>query len=482
MVNFEYNTKGIKQMKQTIKNYLYNAAYNILNMLLPLITTPYLARVLGAEGVGIYAYYFAIAQFFSLIAKLGLTNYGTRCIAEVRGDIDKLKDVFSNVYAMQVGATLLISCIYYVGVFLFADKTYIALIFGIWLLSIIFDTDWFLFGLEDFRTAAIRNFAVKTFSTLAVFLIVHNVSDIWKYAFITSLSYAGGYIALWVKCKKFLSIGTIRLQKVIHHIAPCCVLLISVLALSIYRSMDKVMLGAISGMAETGLYEYAEKLVYCLTTLIASFGAVMLPKMSNLVSKKENKKGEKYLIASMIFVVGLTSSMTFGLFSISHSLIPILYGEKFNGSILLLNYLAITLIPIGWGNVIRSQYLIPHKKDKIYVGTICMGAVVNLAVNALLIPRLGAVGACIGTLCAEFSVQILQGFLSWKSVPYMKLFILCAPFLLIGIVMMLLLKCVECLGLAPLITMSLQVVLGAVVYLGLSALYFVYLKKTKKIF
>ena len=459
-------------MRKTVKNYVYQVSYNLLNMLLPLITAPYLARILGAEGVGHYAYYFAIAQYFTIFAKLGLTHYGTRQIAEVRDHPQLLKDVFTNIYMMQIGAVTVAVAVYIGFLFLLAQDRQISFIFGIWLFCVAFDTDWLLFGLEDFRSPAIRNFIVKGFSTAAVFLTVKSAKDLNLYAIITAVSYALGYVALWMKCRQYIDLKSVMWHKVISHLKPCCVLLISILALNLYRSMDKVMLGAISGMYETGLYEYAEKIVYCLSTLIASLGSVMLPKISHLKAKQDHKSREKLIMASMEFVLFMTCGMAFGLISISNSLIPVLFGESFRGSVPLLNLLAVTLILIGWGNVIRSQYVIPEHLDQIYVFTVSAGAAVNLIANALLIPRFAAIGACIGTILAEITVPVMQGCFLNDKLPYRKFVGQSIPYLLIGAIMCVVLKNMERHLSAGLMTMLLQMLIGAMIYGGVSACYF----------
>ncbi len=239
-------------LKSVSKNYIYNTAYNVLNVILPLVTAPYLARILGTEGVGTYAFYFSIAQWFVLFAKLGLTNYGTRHLAGIRDDKERFIRDFSDIYTMQLMMTVIVTATYLIFIAIIAEDKIIASLFGIWVISVSFDVDWLLFGLEDFRTAALRNCIVKVISTIAIFTIVKSPSDIWKYAFITALSYFGGYLFLWVNCKKYISFKSVNRKNVDRHIKPCLLMMIPVIALSIYRTMDKVMLGYMSTMSETG--------------------------------------------------------------------------------------------------------------------------------------------------------------------------------------------------------------------------------------
>lgn len=467
-------------MNSAKKNYIYNTAFNVLNMLIPLVTAPYLARMLGSAGVGTYTFYFSIAQYFTILAKMGLTNYGTRYIAAIRDDPVTVKREFTNLYVMQVGVTFVVSICYLCYVVWFAKEKGVAGIFGVWVLSVGFDIDWLLFALEDFKTAAVRNCFVKLMAAAAIILFVKGVSDIWKYALITTASYAGGYVFLWSKYKACISVKSIDRKTAVSHVKPCFILMIPVIALTIYRTMDKVMLGMISSMSETGLYEYAEKLVYCLTTFISSLGAVMMPRMSNFIAKKDMKAVSVYMYGSMVFIIFLSSGMCFGIAAISDSLIPLLYGAQFGGSVVLLKLLAVTLIFIAWGNVIRTQYVIPGKRDRIYIGSVTAGAVVNLLANAFLIPQYDAAGACIGTICAEFSVLVFQAFFLHKELPYREYLEKTLPFVGIGLIMYAGCRWIEYRLGAGFFTMLIQILCGGAFYGGASYIYFKKVIKIKR--
>lgn len=465
-------------MSSVSKNYIYNTAFNILNVFIPLVTAPYLARILGSEGVGVYSYYYSIASYFALFAKLGLSNYGTRLLAAIRDDEESFVKEFSRLYIMQISVTLVVLMIYIGFVFLFADNIILAGIFGLWVFLVAFDTDWVLFALEEFKSCAVRNCIVKVITTLSIFLIVRSSDDIWKYALITSLGYGFGFIFLWTKCRKYIQFRVVAIQDVIKHIKPCFILMIPVIALSIYRTMDKVMLGTMSNMNQTGLYDYAEKLIYCLTSFISSLGTVMMPRMSHLFAKNDKNSILVYMERSMIFIVFFASGMCFGISAVADSLIPILYGEQFTESIELLRLLAVTLIFIAWGNVVRTQYAIPSKRDNVYIGSIVTGAVVNLIINTLLIPKYQAAGACVGTICAEFSVIVMQAIILKKELPYIRYIRSTMPFVIFGGLMYVLCCYIEKLLSPGLFTMILQILFGGLIYLLVS---FIYLNKVLRI-
>lgn len=454
------------------RNYIYNMIYNILSILTPLITGPYLSRVLGTDGMGVYSYYYAIAYYFTLLGKLGLTNYGTRRIAEVKFDERKVREVFSSIYCMQLIASGIVAVVYFIIItFVTNTDRMVGYVFGIWIIGTIINIDWFLFGLEKFKVTATRNIVVRICELIAIFVIVKTAEDVWKYCLICALGYTIGYISFWDFGKKYILMSSVKIKDVKQHFKPCLILMIPVIALNIYRSMDKVMLGGICDMRENGLYEAAEKIIYSLTLFVSSLGTVMMPRMSSLIAEGEKEKVKDGIEKSVIFVVFMTSAMCFGVLAISKSLIPWFYGEDFSDSIPLINMLAVTLILIGWGNVVRTQYIIPSKMDNIYIKSISLGAVLNLLVNTLLIPRYAAIGACVGTLVAELVVPIYQGVCVRKELNQGRYIKRVVPFVGIGILMFIVLKVIEYIIGCGFITMIIQIGVGAIIYLGLSLLY-----------
>lgn len=454
------------------KNYIYNSAYTILNMLLPLITAPYLSRVIGTTGVGLYAYSFSVAQYCVLFAKLGLVNYGTRECAKIRGDKQKLSNTFTNLFAMQCLATLVVTSVYLVYIEFFSgDYKEVALIFLIWVIGSFLDIDWFWFGLEEFKKVTIRNVVVKAATVIGIFLFVKEADDVPLYSMIMVGGYVIGYIAIWIGIRKHVEFAKIELLEIKKHILPCLVMLIPVLALNIYRSMNKVMLGSMVGMAETGIFDNGEKFIYCLSGLITSLGTVMLPKMSYLVEQKNELQIQKYIALSLRFIVCMTSAMAFGLMAVSKSLVEIMFGTQFEKSSIVLFLAAPTLIFMGWSNVMRTQYIIPQKKDDIYIKSTLFGAIINMSLNVVLIPRFMAIGAVVGTFAAELFVPFYQFIRLRKEIDYRKYLFNVLPYIVIGIVMVMVLKIIESLMGVSGVTLIVQTAVGGAIYIIASVIY-----------
>lgn len=453
-------------------NYFFNTIYTVLNMLLPLVTAPYLARIIGAEGVGIYAYNYTVAYYFMIIAKMGLINYGTRNIAKVRNDKQLLNKEFSSIFYMQVFSACIMTLLYLLYLAFFVkENMLVATLFTIIVISVAIDIDWVLFGLEQFKKVTVRNIIIKLLAVFFIFLLVKSVDDIWLYAFIMSLGFVIGYISIWIGINRDVKLVKVRWVDILAHVKPSLILLVPIMAMYVYRTMGKVMTGALSTMTETGLFDNAEKIILCLSGFIASLGTVMMPRISRLISNNESQKTLHYFELSMHYITLLTSAMAFGLISISVSLVPILFGQEFVRSTNILMLLSITLVFIGWANVVRTQYIIPHNRDRVLVVSVLLGVIVNLVFCFALIPRFGALGAAAGTICAEIIALLYMVIRIKRELPFGKYLIYSFPYLLFGGIMCCSLKYIEYAFKAGFVTMLIQIIIGAMLYIILSTIY-----------
>ena len=295
------------------KNFAYQMIYEILVLILPFITSPYIARVIGAEGLGTYSYSYTVAYYFILFSLLGIKNYGNRAIAKSRNDPQELSETFSNIAAVHIMVSLICLAVYIGYVLLFAeDKVYAAIQF-FYVLSGLFDISWFYFGIEHFKLTVTRNTVIKILNVIYVFVFVHSVDDLWKYCLIMALGNLISQLTLWVPLRRYVRIVRPQRSKMVVHIKPLLVLFIPAVAVSLYKYMDKIMIGAMSSKAQLGYYENAEKVINIPMTVIASFGTVMLPKMSNLAAGDNKEASLRYISLSMQFVMCLAIGLSFGL-------------------------------------------------------------------------------------------------------------------------------------------------------------------------
>lgn len=453
------------------KNLLYNILYQILIMILPLITAPYISRVIGAEGIGVYSYSYSIVNYFVLFAMLGLNNYGNRSIAAVRDNREKLSQTFSEIYGLQMITTGIMIVLYVIYIFLFDFKNKnIAILQIIFIFSALLDINWLFFGLEQFKLTVTRNTIIKIITVICIFIFVKDSEGLWIYTVIM----AGGTLLsqsmLWVFIKKYVSFNRSTLSGIIKHIRPNIVLFIPVIAISIYKIMDKIMLGSMTSMSQVGYYENSEKIIGIPMGIITALGVVMLPRMTNLTTNGNFDTAKKYIEISLKFIMFLAIGITLGLLGVSSQFIPLFFGEEFLNAVPVVSVLAFTVLFLSWANVIRTQYLIPQKKDAIYIKSTALGAIANIIINILLIPSYGAVGAAIGTIFAEATVALYQTWKVRKELEINKYFKNMCMYILPGIFMYLVVIFIGRIELDSLISILLQISIGGITYVVLSGI------------
>ena len=407
-------------MKSENKNFLYNVVFQLLTFIIPFITVPYISRVLGVDNIGIYSYTYSIVYLFMLFAMLGITNYGNRAIVSVRDDSEKLSITFSSIYSLQLTVSFIAIILYYAYCF-FVCKEYkfISLIQSILLLSVCFDINWFYFGIEKFKLTITRNLIIKFSSLLLVFLFVKDEDDLPIYTLIMAGSYFISQIYLVIILRKFTHFRIECFKVSIKHIKGVMILFVPVLAFGIYKVMDKTMIGKLSNVTQLGYYENAEKIINIPSAVISALGTVMLPRMSYLINKSDSGY-KKTIEESMMLVMKLATIMCMGLLLISNEVVVVLFGKDFFDSGPILKWLSISILASAWANVIRTQYLIPLKKDRIYIFSTIGAALLNVIFNAIFIPLYGGIGACIGTVVAEFFVAIYQMIVTKNELDHLK--------------------------------------------------------------
>ncbi len=460
-------------MSSIRKNFAYNVAYQLLLLVLPLITTPYISRVLGSGGLGTYTYTYTIANYFLLAGMLGVKNYGNRSIAAVREDKELLGRTFWEIYSLQFLCSAAALAVYLGYVFLSAGENRpIALLQAVFVLSGLLDISWFFFGLEKFRITVTRNVVIKLATLAAMFLFVRRREDLWIYTLIMALGTALSQGYLWFFVGKLAGWRRPPRKALGRHLVPELMLFVPILAVSLYTMMDKVMLGAMSGMAQVGYYEGASKILNIPMGVITALGTVMLPRMSSLAAKGQVRESGRYIRGSMVFAMFLASGMMFGIAGIAGGFVPLFLGREFSSCVSLIRWLAPTVPLIAWANVLRTQYLIPNHEDKSYLLSVALGAAVNLLVNALLIPRLQALGAVIGTLCAEGSVCLGQTVMVRKKLPVACYLKDSAVFFLFGGMMLAVILVLERAITNTAAALAAEICVGGGFYAALSALYY----------
>lgn len=451
------------------KNFIYNVSYQLLNILLPLVTTPYLSRVLGPELVGVYSYTYSITYYFVLFATCGMSTYGVRAIARAMNDRAERSRVFWSAYIAQ----LLIGIVVYIAYILYTLLIHqggiiISVIWGMYVLSALVDVSWLLFGCNDFIVPTIRSASVRIIQFIAVFVFVKGEDGLSAYILINSSGFLINQLLIWPFIKKHVDPHRPSWKEIRVHFLPNIRLFLPVIAVSLYTTLDKIMLGAMSNMEQAGYFEYAEKISRLPLTAITALGTVMLPKMSELIAVGNKEKVHELIEKSMWVMLLAAFAFAFGIMAVGKIFVPVYLGDEFLGAIPLMVLMSVIIPIISITNVIGKQYMLPSLMDSQYTLSLLLGAAVNVMINLMLIPRLAALGASLGTVAAESTVLIAQVVLVRKEIDFKRIVRVALPFLTIGLVMFAGVRLcsgfvVERLGVS-LASLGVEVLIGAIVY------------------
>lgn len=465
------------------KNLIYQTLYQILNVALPLITAPFLSRVLGAEALGIMSFTSSNVHYFTLFAMMGVMNYGTRSIAVVKDDSEERNNVFSQIIYMQLITTgfALIAYIIYM-VFFCPENIMISWIQGIAVLACFFDVNWFFFGIEEFKFTVIRSMIIRVVSVLLMILLVHSPSDIWIYALLLIGSTFFSQIILWIYLPKFIKFRKQNFTSIRKHLVPNTKLFIPLLAMSVYHIMDKTMLGAMSTYVQSGYYYNADKVINIPVGILSGFVTVMLPRMSALVKENQTKEFESLFNSSIKTISMVSAAMCCGIAAISTEFTPLFFGSGYDDCIILIVILAPVLFIKGFAFISRNLFLIPnHMESKLTVSVI-IGAVVNFVVNIIVIPQWGAIGAVIGTLIAEFVACLWQYISVVTRVNCSKSILDGIIYFAIGSIMFLAVRFIAAqLSISLLPKLIIEIIVGAVIYISICFLFWILSKNKEEV-
>lgn len=422
---------GIKQ------NFAYNISYEIVRLLVPLITTPYISRVLGSEGIGVYTLSNTYAQYFVLFAGLGFSTHAAREMAYVRDDENEIRKSFWEIFFARAVLLLAAIIIYYFSFFVFevrADVSYKISI--IYLIAALFDFSYYFKALENFRTIAIRNIIIKVISLLAIFIFVKKADDVWKYVAIIAIAELIGQLIMvfslgkWVWRKTKLSWCSIR-----KHFKISLSLFLPTLAIQVYTMLDKLMIGEICGESETGYYENAQKMVRLASTIASAIVSVSAPRIAYYYANHNQNQFRVHFKKVFNFVSFLVFPMSVGLIAVASNFSSWYYGSSFDGIDLLVRVGSVLIVSLGWSGIMGNLILIPTGNQKYYTISVYIAAALNIVMNAFLIPKYGALGALIASDTAEFLSLILMTYFSNKLYGVLPEMRSCIKYILVSLMM-----------------------------------------------
>ncbi|AME08883.1 MULTISPECIES: oligosaccharide flippase family protein [Gemella] len=449
-----------------LKNYLYNVSYQLLNIILPIITVPYVTRVFTSENLGNYGFYNSIVSYFVLLANLGINIYGTKQIASSTN----VNKTFWNIYAIQV-TTSIVSILLYCGALNLVPtmNNKIAVLLVISLFSKLLDISWLFTGREDFKRITIRNASVRLLGVISIFLFIKNENQIYLYVFILVIFDFLGQLIMWFPAREYIRKPEFRWDGIKKNIKPTILLFLPQIAISLYVVMDRTLLGIFGSFYDVGIYDQSQKLISILLTIVSSLGAVMLPRVANLLAEKKEKEALQMVEFSFLVYNVIIFPMIFGLMVINELFVNLFLGENFGNVKYSLYIISFNILFIGWTNILGYQVLVVRNKNKEFMLSTTIPAIVSILINIALIPLLGYIGASITSVIVEFLVFILQWNYSRKIVDIRIIFNnKFIKILFSTIIMFIVIELLKVLvGLSNIIGLVMYILVGGMVYISL---------------
>lgn len=456
-------------MSKLIKNYLYNSFYQIFLIIIPLVTAPYLARVLGAKQLGIYSYVNSVSSIVTNIGLLGLNNYGIRQIAYCKDDKQKLNNIFFQLCILRILLLILVSFIYFVLAIKSDYKLYFVIQYLI-IFSVFVDCSWLMIGLEDMPVVVIRNFLAKLVTTLGIFILVKSSNDLINYFLIFSISTFITTISLFFYIKKYINVRILKFHfpksYLKENLLNSMILFLPQMATLMYLQVDKIMLKFLtSSIAQVSYYDQAEKIVSIPLALITALGTVMMPRIAFNFKKGNYDEIKKNVEMVTQFGLFLSIPMMIGISSIAFDLIPWYLGKDFS----CVSYAIVIIAPIiilnTLTNISGTQYFTATDQTKIMTLSYSIAAILNMIINWILIPSNGYIGAAIATLISSLISVLIQYYVFNKQINIMPVILQSWKQLITGIIMGIVCCLVGAIMKASPITTLSQISCGVLVYI-----------------
>lgn len=451
-------------MKKLLQNYLFNSAYQLLLIIIPLFTAPFLTRTLGKDALGIDSYVLSVVTMVEIIGAFGLNTYSSREVAYRKDNKEGLYHTFMELFTLRM---ILFFCVLIFYLFFLQTSKYkiYFLIQLITLTAYFFDTSWFFIGIEEMKEVVLLNTAVKILSTVLIFLLIRSPKDLKIYEVIYGSSNALGTFGLLTMLPKYLQKKNKQVLNLKRHIIPVLALFLPQAAISMYAQFDKIMIGKLStDIAQVSFYDKGEQIVKAPLALITAFTAVVMPRIASHYIKEDWKGIQAIVSRTMNLVLLIFIPMAAGLSMVADIFVPFYLGKDYYSSVRVVQVLSPILVAIGLSNVTGSQYLVATNQTKALTISYILSAVTNVTLNALLIPSYGAVGACVGTVAAESVAFFIQYLIMKTTIGNIKLSKSIGKKLFASIVMIVLVWGVKMILGNSLGSMIAQIAVGMIVY------------------
>lgn len=449
-------------------NFIFNMSRTVLNFLIPLVTFPYVSRILGPEGLGKVEFSNSIVSYFVLFTALGIPTYGMREIARVRDD-EKLRSKTVWELTCILAFTVVFGyALYFTLVHFVPQINEQKILFYIVAPTIFlsdFSFEWFYQGIENQTYITIRYICIKVMQVILIFLLIKTPLHFYRYAAIAVGLNSVSTVFNIFHLRKFICKVSLKDIEIGKHLKSIFIIFASVVAVNIYLHLDSTMIGFICGDKYVGLYSAANKVVRIIISLVTAMSAVIIPRLENCLKKGNEENYEKYLNLSLHYILILSIPCCIGLCFLSSNLIVIFAGKKYSDSAVTMKILSLIIFIVPLAYFSGLQILYPHRKECQYTFSVSIASILNLFSNFLLIPRFMQNGAAVGTVIAEFSGLLIQLIFSRNYLKKTDLFSLnTIKYLLAGIVMLLWLFLISFIKLNAFLSCGISIFTSAIVY------------------
>ncbi|MEY8379577.1 flippase [Ileibacterium valens] len=402
----------MKQKQHSIHyNFIMNFILSASSILFPLITFPYVSRVILPVGTGKVAFAMSTAAYFTMAAMLGIPTYGVRAVAQNKNDPVKLALVLKELLCINLFMSLFAYAAFGAALFLVpqmaAEKTLMIIASASIFLNVIGVT-WLFQGLEDYSAITLVSLIFKVIAVVTMFLFIHTEQDYLWYGVMTVLSSFGSGFVNFFRAIPYLKAAKGMKMDFRRHMKPIMVFFGMTVATTVYTNLDTVMLGFMKSDYDVGIYNAAIKIKSLLVTLVTSLGTVMLPRLSEYASQNRNEEFKALISKAISFVLLFSIPVSLFCMVMARPTILLISGQDYLAAAMPMIILMPTLVLIGLSNITGIQILVPTGKEKQVMISVCAGAVTDLLINCLLIPSMASSGAAIGTLIAETVVTAWQ--------------------------------------------------------------------------
>ena len=450
------------------KNIAISTLYQILLIILPIVTAPYIARVLGPDQSGVYDYTTSIMTYFAMFAALGTASYGVREIARVRDDAAMRSKLFWEIELMTVMTSSACIVVWFIFIALTPQYKTIYLVLTMGLLSTMFDISWFFAGMEQFKYTVTKNAACKLIGVILMFLFVKKQEDLLLYVIIIISSTMIGNLSMWLYVPRFVEKVDFRTLTFRKHFHETLIYFVPTVATSVYTVLDRTLIGVITkNKAENGCYHYAMQIVNMMKALtFSSLNMVLGSRLSFLFAEKKYDEIKEKIADSTNYILFMGIGICFGMIGVAKRFVPVFLGAGYDRVVTMLILMSPIVIIIGISNCLGSQYFTPAGYRKLSARYIIIGAVVNLLLNLVLIPKFWGYGAIVASLIAEGAITVLylknsNGYLrvstiikdSWKK-------------LIAGLIMLIVIKVLDGIISSDIVALFVEVAVGFTAYLA----------------